>query len=110
MKNENSSASGKSSQEREEKNPSVTNAQWKNADGEPITKALVGDEVTLCAEVQDIPDGASAKIKIIEKDADGNDDDVTTLNATVKDGKIECLWKVVYMEDDDDRKQDELFE
>lgn len=64
MKNENSSASGKSSQEREEKNPSVTNPQWKNADG--------------------------------------NDDDVATLNATVKDGKIECAWKVVYMEDDDD--------
>ena len=71
----------------EEKNPSVTNAQWKNADGEPITKALVGDEVLLCAEVQDIPDGTSAKIKIVEKDADGNDDDVATLTATVSGGK-----------------------
>ncbi len=88
-------------EQEEERNPSVTNAQWKNADGQSITKAFVGDEVLLCAEVQDIADGASAKIKVVEKDADGNDD-VATLNAAVKDGKIECKWKVVYTEDDDD--------
>ncbi|MCM1234254.1 MAG: hypothetical protein NC489_29470, partial [Ruminococcus flavefaciens] len=86
----------------EEKNPSIMNPQWKNADGQSITKALVGDEVLLCADVQDIADGTSAKIKIVEKDANGNDDDVATLNATVKDGKIECAWKVIYIEDDDD--------
>lgn len=62
----------------------------------------MGDEVLLCADVQDIADGTSAKIKIVEKDADGQDDDVATLNATVKDGKIEYSWKVVYTEDDDD--------
>ncbi len=67
-----------------------------------VTKALVGDEVTLCADVQDIPDGTSAKIKVVEKDADGQDDDVTTLTAAVSGGRIECAWKVVYMEDDDD--------
>lgn len=104
----NNNASEETSQEgaeeqEEERNPSVTNPQWKNADSEPITKALVGDEVLLCAEVQDIPNGASAKIKIVEKDADGNDDDdVTTLTAKVSNGKIECAWKVIYMEDDDD--------
>jgi len=65
-------------------------------------ESLVGDEVLLCAEVQDIADGASAKIKIVEKDSDGNDDDVTTLIAKVSGGRIECAWKVVYMEDDDD--------
>lgn len=89
-------------EQEEERNPSITNPQWKNADGEPITKALVGDEVLLCADVQDIPDGTGARIKIVEKDADGNDDDVATLNATVKGGKIECKWKVIYTEDDDD--------
>ncbi len=41
-----SSQEGAEEQE-EEKNPSIMNPQWKNADGEPITKALVGDEVTL---------------------------------------------------------------
>ena len=89
-------------EQEEEKNPAITNLQWKNADGEPITKALVGDEVTLCADVQDIPDGTSAKIKIVEKDADGQDDDVATLTINVSGGRIECAWKVVYMKDDDD--------
>ena len=89
-------------EQEEEKNPTITNPHWENADGEPITKALVGDEVTLCADVQDIPDGTGARIKIVEKDADGNDDDVATLTAKVSGGRIECAWKVVYVEDDDD--------
>ena len=50
----------------------------------------------------DIADGATATIKIVEKDNDGNDDDVTTLSAKVQNGKIECKWKVIYTEDDDD--------
>ena len=89
-------------EQEEEKNPTITNPHWENTDGEPITKALVGDEVALCADVQDIPDGTSARIKIVEKDADGNDDDVTSLTTKVKDGKIKCKWKVIYTEDDDD--------
>ena len=40
--------------------------------------------------------------KKVEKDADGNDDDVATLKATVQNNKIECAWKVVYTADDDD--------
>lgn len=40
--------------------------------------------------------------KKVEKDADGNDDDVATLKATVQNNKIECTWKVVYTADDDD--------
>lgn len=96
------SAQEDTEEQEEEKNPSIANSQWKNADGNVLTKALVGDEVYLCADVQDIDDGTSAKIKIVEKDDDGNDDDVTTLTTTVSGGKIECKWKVVYMEDDDD--------
>ena len=88
--------------ERQEKNPAITNPRWENADGNTITKALVGDEVTLCAEVTDIAEGASATIKIVEKDDDGNDDDVATLKATVQNNTIECTWKVVYTADDDD--------
>ena len=85
-----------------EKNPTITNPHWENADGQTITKALVGDEVYLCADVTDIADGATAKLKIVEKDDDGNDDKVETPNAKVQDGKIRCDWKVVYMEDNDD--------
>ena len=50
----------------------------------------------------DIADGTTAKIKIVEKDDDGNDDEVTTLSAKVQNNKIECAWKVVYTADDDD--------
>ena len=85
----------------EEEKPQITNPRWEK-DGQTISKALVGDEVTLCADVTDIADGADATIKIVEKDDDGNDDDVTTLSAKVQNGKIECKWKVIYTEDDDD--------
>ena len=85
-----------------EKNPKITNPHWENAGGQAITKALVGDEVYLCADVTDIADGTTAKIKIVEKDDDGNDDEVDSPNTKVQNGKIKCKWKVVYMEDNDD--------
>ena len=50
----------------------------------------IGDEVYLCADVTDIADGATATIKIVEKDADGKDDPVTTLSAVVSGGRIKC--------------------
>ena len=95
----------------EEKNPSITSPHWEDADNQTITKALVGDEVYLCADVTDIADGASAKIRIVEKDDDGNDDFVTELSASVQEGKIRCKWKVIYTEDNDDTdSQQELEE
>ena len=95
----------------EQRNPSITSPRWENADNQTITKALVGDEVYLCADVTDIADGASAKIRIVEKDGDGNDDFVAELSASVNSGKIRCKWKVVYTEDNDDTdSQQELEE
>ena len=67
-----------------------------------LNKALVGDEVYICAEISGIADGTSVKIKIVEKDDDGNDDDVEIISGTVKGGKIECKWKVIYTADEDD--------
>ena len=86
----------------EEKSPSITSPHWEDENGKAITKALVGDEVFLCADVTDISDGASAKIKVIEKDDDGNDDFVAELSTSVQEGKIRRKWKVVYTEDNDD--------
>ena len=95
----------------EKKNQSITNPRWENADGQTIAKALVGDEVYLCADVTDIADGATATIRIVEKDDGGNDDFVTELSASVQEGKIRCKWKVVYTEDNDDTdSQQELEE
>ena len=100
--NQTESQSEKENTAEKQRNPSVSNPHWEDENGKTLTKALVGDEVFLCADVTDIADGASAKIKIVEKDDDGNDDFVTELTASVQEGKIRCKWKVVYMADDDD--------
>ncbi len=71
----------------EEKSPSITNPRWEDENGKAITKALVGDEVFLCADVTDIADGATAKINIVEKDGDGNDDFVAELSTSVQEGR-----------------------
>ena len=94
-----------------EKKPAISNPRWEDTKGQAITKALVGDEVYLCADVTDIADGASATIKIVEKDADGKDDPVTTLSAVVSDGQLKCKWQVTYTADEDDAdSQQELEE
>ena len=56
----------------------------------------------MCADTHNIADGTSATIKIVEKDDDGNDDEVESPNTKIQNGKIKCKWKVVYMEDNDD--------
>ena len=85
-----------------QKTPKIVNPRWEDISGRTITKSLVGDEVFLCADVTDIADGATAKIRIVEKDGDGNDDFVAELSASVQDGKIRRKWNVVYTEDNDD--------
>ena len=81
-----------------EKTPSIASPRWEDESGKAITEALVGDEVYLCADVTDIADGTAAKIRIVEKDDDGNDDFAAEPNG----GKIRRKWKVVYTEDNDD--------
>ena len=93
-----------------EKTPTISNPRWEAADGQTIAKALVGDEVYLCADVTDIDEGATATIRIVEKDDDGNDDDLATLTDKVQDGKIRCDWKVVYTEDNDDTESQKEME
>ena len=64
----------------------------------------------LCADVRDIADGTTAKSKIVEKDDDGNDDDLTVLTDEVQGGKIRCDWKVIYTEDNDDNESQQEME
>ena len=71
----------------EEKSPKISNPRWEDENGRTITKALVGDEVFLCADVTDIADGVSATIRIVEKDGDGNDDFVAELSTSVQEGR-----------------------
>ena len=85
-----------------EKNPAISNPRWEDTKGQAITKALVGDEIYLCADITDIADGATATIKIVEKDAESKDDPLTTLSTVVSGGRIKCQWQVTYTPDEDD--------
>ena len=93
-----------------EKDPKIMNPHWEDTNGQTITKALVGDEVYLCADVTDIDDGKSATIKIVEKDDDGNDDDIDSVSGKVQNGKIKAKWKVKYTEDNDDTESQKEME
>ena len=94
-----------------EKNPAISNPRWEDTKGQAITKALVGDEVYLCADITDIAEGVTTTIKIVEKDANGNNDPLTTLSAVVSGGRIKCQWQVTYTPDEDDEdSQKELEE
>ena len=71
----------------EEKSPKISSPRWEDENGRTIAKALVGYEVFLCADVTDIADGTTAKINIVEKDGDGNDDFVAELSTSVQEGR-----------------------
>ncbi len=81
----------------------ITNLRWKNADGKSIKKALVDDEVYLCADVtEEIAEGSVVKIRIIEKDETKQDAEVATFPTTVKNGKIACAWKITHTDENED--------
>mgnify|MGYP004418402417 FL=1 len=82
----------------EEKSPSITSPRWEDESGRTINKAMVGGEVYLCADVTDIADGASAKIKIVEKDDDGNDDFVADLSTSVQEVSVIQLLSLMILE------------
>ena len=81
-----------------EKTPTITNPRWEDENGKTLTKALVGDEVFLCADVTDIADGATATIRIVEKDGDGNDDFVADLSAAVQEVSVIRLLLLMILE------------
>ena len=81
-----------------EKTPTITNPRWEDASGRTIAKALVGDEVFLCADVTDIAEGATATIRIVEKDDDGNDDFVADLSASVQEVSVIQLLSLMILE------------
>ena len=81
-----------------EKTPTITNPRWEDENGKTLTKALVGDEVFLCADVTDIADGATATIRIVEKDGDGNDDFVADLSASVQEVSVIQLLSLMILE------------
>ena len=82
----------------EEKSPSITSPRWEDENGKAITKALVGDEVYICADVTNIADDTGAKIRIVEKDDDGNNDFVAELSASVQEVSVIQLLSLMILE------------
>ena len=101
-KNESSETSTTSGNAQTNGMPQLKNLKWKDGNNNEIDTAHIGDKVKLTAEVTDIDDGTNCIFNILEKDDDGNNDDVITISVPVKEGKIEVEWEVIYMEDDDD--------
>ncbi len=96
--NQTESQSEKENTAEKQRNPSVSNPHWEDENGKTLTKALVGDEVFLCADVTDIADGTTAKINIVEKDVEGNDDFVTELSAAVQEVSVIQLLSLMILE------------
>jgi len=89
-----------------EKNPQIFSLIWKDESGQSITSAHVGQNVVMTAQVQDIDDGETLKINLIEKDSQGEDDLISTGSVKVTNAKIEYNWNVEYVNDDDDVKDE----
>lgn len=109
------------------KNPSITNLQWKNSEGQVINEALVDDMVKMTADVTDIGENQAVKISIYEKDegqgqgqdqeqeqgqnenqtGEEQDDFIKSVTGKVKNKKIEFSWKVEYHEDTDDEESEQ---
>lgn len=84
----------------------ILQPQWIK-DGAVISTSPIKVAVILYAEAQNIADGTEATIRIIEKDGDGNDDEIETVTVQAAGGKIEYAWTVIYTADDDDSNSEE---
>lgn len=90
-------------QEEEDNGPEYRSLKWKK-DGKEISEALVDDVVALTFEVKNIPDGETVKITVWESDEgeENPDDEISIVEGTVSNGRVEIPWTVEYHADDDD--------
>ncbi len=76
--------------------PKIKSIKWSAAE------ARRGEVLTLSAELENVRDGADAKLVIYEFDQDGAHDKISELMATIKGSKIEEKWEYEYFEDTDE--------
>ena len=74
----------------------VTNMKWN------VKEARRGDVVKMTADIAEVDEGTEVKVIILEYDADGTHDKIVEIPTTVKNKKIELLWKYEYHEDTDE--------
>ena len=75
---------------------SVSNAKWSK------NKANVGEKVKLTTDVEGFEDGTKANIGIYKRDIKGADALIATIEASVKNSRIEQEWEYVFSEEDED--------
>lgn len=83
---------GKSSNALEVKliRPEITKAEWRDKDGKPADKGLVGEALKLHAETKDMEGGVTFWIY------DDRGSLVTSIGADIQDGKAEAEWTYHY--------------
>ena len=74
---------------------SVTNAEWSTDEAE------TGDTVQLTADVDGFEPGTPAEITIFERDIQGGDDVIETIETEVRGGTVETEWTYRLVEEDD---------
>ena len=80
---------------------SVTNAEWSKHEAE------TGDTVQLTADVDGFEPGTPAEITIFERDVNGGDDVVDTIETEVGGGKVEAEWEYRLVEEDEPEAPEE---
>ena len=97
---------GKSSNALEVKliRPEITKAEWRDKDGKPADKGLVGEALKLHAETKDMEGGVTFWIY------DDRGSLVTSIGADIQDGKAEAEWTYHYNGEKLDAKPKFTFE
>lgn len=73
----------------------LSNARWSK------DEAKTDEEVQLTVDVEGLDTGTAARIVIYERDSDGTDDEIQTIDTTVRGGRIEARWKFRAAEGDE---------
>jgi hypothetical protein len=74
----------------------ITNARWSQQE------AQRGDELTLTADVTNVPDGIEAQIEIYQHDEDDAHDLITEFTTLVESNRVEAEWEFEYHGDTGD--------
>jgi uncharacterized Zn-binding protein involved in type VI secretion len=77
------------------KRPELTNAQWKDKEGNQTGKGLAGEELKLCVSCNEgMEEGAGVIFRVYAEGADvKRDQPVAEIASTKKDGKAEAEWR-----------------
>ncbi len=84
------------------KKRSLDNARWLDGTtGEERTTARSGASLELVAAVKN-PKEQTPRFAIFERDADGEDDPVATVEGRIEDGLARATWAYTYVDDEDE--------